>query len=93
MDAQPVTQAQTGSGMAVASLVLGIVGLVLGLIPFVGWFMLPAWILAIVFGAVGLKRGQSKGMSWSGLVLGVITFVYKFGFWILIALGSSTSGY
>lgn len=78
-----------GNGMAVSALVLGIVGLVLGLVPFLGWFMLPAWILAIVFGAVGLKRGQSKGMSYTGLILGIVTFIYKFGFWILVAAGST----
>ncbi|MBS4214992.1 MULTISPECIES: hypothetical protein [Neobacillus] len=82
---------QQGNGMAVSALVLGLVGLVLGLVPFLGWFMLPAWILAIVFGAVGLKKGQSKGMSWTGIVLGIITFIYKFGFWILVAIGASTS--
>lgn len=48
------------NGMAVASLVLGICGIVLGLIPFIGWFLLPAWILAIVFGAVGLKKGSEQ---------------------------------
>ncbi|MBG9586399.1 hypothetical protein [Cytobacillus firmus] len=78
------------NGMAVASLVLGICGIVLGLIPFIGWFLLPAWILAIVFGAVGLKKGQSKGMCWTGLILGIGTFIYKFGFWILVAIGSSS---
>ncbi|MBY6037216.1 hypothetical protein KUV80_11150 [Fictibacillus nanhaiensis] len=80
------------NGMAVSSLVLGIVGLVLGLVPFLGWFMLPAWILAIVFGAVGIKKGQSKGMSYTGLILGVAAFVYKFGFWFLVVVGASSSG-
>lgn len=78
------------NGMAVASLVLGIVGLALGLIPFMGWFLLPAWVLAIIFGAVGLKKGQSKGMSWAGLILGIFTFLYKFGFWFLVAIGAAS---
>ncbi|MBN8193819.1 hypothetical protein JI667_16845 [Bacillus sp. NTK074B] len=78
-----------GNGMAVSALVLGIVGLVLGLVPFLGWFLLPAWVLAIVFGAVGLKKNQSKGMSYAGLILGIVTFLYKFGFWILVAAGST----
>jgi hypothetical protein len=55
-----------------------------------GWFLLPAWVLAIIFGAIGLKRGQSKGMSWAGLILGIITFLYKFGFWILVAIGAAS---
>ncbi|MBN3553973.1 hypothetical protein JYA63_06840 [Fictibacillus nanhaiensis] len=77
------------NGMAVSSLVLGIVGIALGLVPFLGWFMLPAWILAIIFGAVGVKKGQSKGMSYTGLILGIGAFVYKFGFWFLLIIGAS----
>lgn len=83
---------QKSNGMAVSALVLGIVGLALGLVPFLGWFLLPAWILAIIFGAVGLKKLQSKGMCWTGIVLGIVTFLYKFGFWILVAIGASSSG-
>lgn len=56
--------------MAVAALVLGIIGLVFGLIPFFGWFMFPIWILAIIFGAIGLKKEQGKGMSLAGLIMG-----------------------
>ncbi|WP_241840445.1 hypothetical protein [Fictibacillus sp. S7] len=85
---QPAAQPQ-GNGMAVSSLVLGVVGLALGIIPFFGWFLLPAWILAIVFGAVGLKRKQSKGMSYTGLILGIGTLVYKVAFWILFLVGLS----
>lgn len=81
---------QKGNGMAVTSLVLGIVGLVLGLIPIVGWFLMPAWILAIIFGAVGIKQSQSKGMSYTGLSLGIVTFVYKIGFWLLVVAGAAT---
>ncbi|WP_416729822.1 hypothetical protein [Fictibacillus sp. JL2B1089] len=82
-------EAEKSNGMAVSSLVLGVVGLALGLVPFFGWFMLPAWILAIVFGAIGLKKEQSKGMSYTGLILGIATFVYKFGFWFLVIIGAS----
>jgi flagellar basal body-associated protein FliL len=60
------------SGMAVASLVLGIVG-VLG-----GWctFAVPC-ILAVIFGYVGLGQTRSgarrgRGMAIAGLVLGVV---------------------
>ncbi|KMK93172.1 hypothetical protein AF331_18515 [Rossellomorea marisflavi] len=74
--------------MAVTSLVLGIVGFVIGIIPIIGWFFMPAWILAIIFGAVGIRQNQSKGMSYTGLILGIVTFVYKFGFWLLVAAGA-----
>lgn len=60
---------RAGSGFAVTSLVLGIIGLV-GLI-FV--FSVPA----IIFGGIGLARANNgrasgKGMAIAGLVLGII---------------------
>jgi hypothetical protein len=73
-DFQPVAVIKT-SGMAVASLVLGIIGLVFN--P----ALVPS-ILAIIFGAVGLGQiGKSNGMlkgkgqAAAGLVLGIIAIV------------------
>ena len=57
--------------MAIAALVLGIGGIV---IPFGGPIMS---ILAIVFGALGMKRQPDKrGMAIAGLVLGIIGVVW-----------------
>lgn len=61
------------NGMAVASLVLGIVGLLISLFG-----VLP--ILAIVFGAVGRRQidqggGRGRGMATAGLILGVIGLI------------------
>mgnify|MGYP006279424835 CR=1 FL=1 len=57
--------------MAVAALVLGIAGI---LIPFGGPVMS---ILAVVFGALGMKRQPDKrGMAVAGLVLGIIGVVW-----------------
>lgn len=74
-----VAEAKT-SGMAIASLVFGIMGLLTGWIPVVGvtgWVMA---ILAIVLGASALSQinrsaGQvgGKGMAISGIVLGIAT--------------------
>jgi uncharacterized protein DUF4190 len=57
-----------GAGIAVASLVLGLVGF---LIPIV------CSVLAIVFGAVGINNANArgapgKGMAIAGLVLGIV---------------------
>ena len=62
------TASAPGSGMAIASLVLGIVGFLIPLI---------CSVLAITFGGIALsnsnKRGASgKGMAIAGLVLGII---------------------
>lgn len=62
------------NGMAVASLVLGIVGIVLCV------FFVP-WILAIIFGAIGIRQCNAdptytgKGMAIAGLVLGLVSAV------------------
>ncbi|HWO69165.1 MAG TPA: DUF4190 domain-containing protein [Actinomycetota bacterium] len=61
-----VVQAQPANGMAVAGLVLGILGV---LIPFLG-------ILGLIFGAVGLSKANQgasgKGMAIAGVVLGIV---------------------
>ncbi|QQK78664.1 DUF5067 domain-containing protein [Salicibibacter cibi] len=74
------------NSMATAALVLGIVGLVIGFIPFLGWFMFPAWVMAIIFGIIGRKQMFKKTSATVGMILGIITIIYKFGFWILIAM-------
>jgi hypothetical protein len=65
--------------MAVAALVLGILGLVFSWVPFIGWILV---ILAVIFGAVGVRNPQGKGMAIAGLVLGIIGIALKVLFWI-----------
>ena len=55
-------------GFSIASMVLGIISIVL----FCIWYLsIPCAILAIIFGIVGMKKG-AKGMAIAGLVLGII---------------------
>ena len=54
-------------GMSIASMVLGIVGLIV--------FALPCGILAIIFSILGKKKG-GKGFATAGLVLGIIDAVF-----------------
>ena len=70
----PVPWKPPGSGLAVASMVLGITSLV-----FCWWGLatLAMWVLAVTFGGVSIHRateaGQPKnGMAVAGLVLGVL---------------------
>jgi len=64
------------NGLAVASLVLGIIGLVLF---WTVWGGILLGILAVIFGAVGLSKagrgGPNKGMATAGLVLGVLAII------------------
>ncbi|MFP3881740.1 MAG: DUF4190 domain-containing protein [Actinomycetota bacterium] len=69
------------NGFAVAALVLGIVGGLLGLIPILGLFAIIPGILGVVFGVMGrlrVKHGETsagKAMATWGLVLGAVGIV------------------
>ena len=69
--------------MGVAALVLGIISLFIsiGAGPAgLGWIGSICGILAIIFGAIGKKNPEQKGLATSGLVCGVISL-----FWGIIA--------
>ncbi len=69
--AAPPAAGQRTNGFAVASLVLGIVGIVL-------CFLWIPWILAIIFGAIAIKQCNEdptytgKGLAIAGLVCGLV---------------------
>lgn len=88
-----VSQTRPGNGFAEASLVLGMVGLLLGLIPifyyfYFVWILMICGILAVVFGFAGWKRAKrgafGKGMAIAGLILGVLTLAL--GTWGFVAV-------
>lgn len=71
-----------GKGLAVAGLVLSIVGLVLGF--FGAWFSiiaLPVSIVGLVLAVMGGKKlkavGAPAGIATAGLVLGIIAVVFS----------------
>ena len=77
----PVDQNQ-GNGMAVAGLVLGIIGLVLFFVPFICQILA---LLGIIFGALGMGKakkigGKGNGMAVTGLVLGVLAMIISVAF-------------
>ena len=79
-----VSVERRGNGMAVAALVCGIIGAVIGLVPilFVGAFVLG--VLALVFGLVGRGRAKRepavgrKTMATWGAALGVVAVILGF---------------
>ncbi len=78
------------NGKAVASLVLGIIGLIAWLVPIFG---LVIAIIGIVLGIIGLNSWKT-GMAVSGLVLSILCFIatnINFVFGLYIA--SHMSGY
>lgn len=65
------------NGMGVASLVLGIVGLLFSLIPGIGVIAWPLVILGTIFGGVGISRassapGMPRGLAVAGLVCSLV---------------------
>lgn len=72
---------------ATAAFVLGLIGLVIGFIPYIGWFMAPVWFLAIIFGFIGMRKQYKRGTSIAGLILGLLGAGYKIGFWFVAAGG------
>lgn len=78
---QTVYVRAAGNGMAVAALVCGIVGAIVGLIPILFFIALPLGILAVIFGFVGRGRVKKqpeagrKGMATAGIVTGVIAVI------------------
>ncbi len=77
------------SGKASASLVLGIIGLVCALCPYVG---LPLGIIGLVMGILG-RKSRASGTATAGIVLSIITIVLSLAVWsfgvYLIATGRS----
>ena len=65
-----------GSGMAVASMVLGIVGLIFSTV-----FIFA--VLAIIFGVVARSQGNRGGMATAGIVMGIISLALAIMFIIM----------
>lgn len=72
--APPPHHPQQGNGIAVAGMVLGILGLVLCFLPFVGW---AAALVGVILSGLGIGKanklgGKGKGMAIAGLVCGIV---------------------
>ncbi len=62
---------QTGGGKAIASLVLGILGMIAWFIPLFG---LPVTVVGLVLGIKGLGS-ENKGMAVAGVTMSIIGLV------------------
>lgn len=49
--------------------------------------MAPVWILAVVFGLIGMRKKFKRGTAVAGLILGLLGAGYKPGFWLFLAGG------
>lgn len=81
-----------GNGLAVASLVLGILSILFVWIPFIG---LVSWILApigLVLGLVALNKPFGRGMAIAGSVCSGIGLLGCIGWVVLIGAAAAAGG-
>jgi hypothetical protein len=74
-----IVEKRTNSAASI-SIGLAITGFVFSLIPFLGWFLIPVWVLAILFGIIGLFKQYKRGLAITGIAIGIFTFIYKISF-------------
>ncbi len=78
---QPVPPRAPINSMAIASLVCGIIAIILFWIPYVNIASLVLSIIGIVCGATGMKKarlsGTGNGMAVAGLVISIIALVFS----------------
>lgn len=73
----PTAPVDSGKGISVAALVLGILGIIGAWIPVVCYVTGILAILGLIFGAIGRKKsvaatGKASGLATAGFVLGII---------------------
>ena len=73
------------SGLAIAALVLGIIGICLSFIPIVNNAAFVLGILSTVFGIIVLAKKRSLGKAITGIILGILAIV------ITVAMQSTMS--
>lgn len=78
--------------MGVASLVLGIIAIAVGLFSFglFGWLGAIIGIVGIILGVLGKKASKQKGLAIAGLVCSIIGTVVSLFFYIGCVVGIGT---
>lgn len=74
-----------GSAFAITSLVTGIIAFLVGWIFFLS---IPIGAVAVVFGALGLKKKDNKGLAIAGLVTGIVGLVFGLAILLIGIIGS-----
>lgn len=82
--------------MGVASLVLGIIAILIGLVSagLLGWLGAIIGILGIILGALGRQKPEGRGLATGGLVCSIIGTILSLLFYLACAACASgaTSG-
>ncbi len=81
---QPYQQPKASNGMSIASMVLGIIGIIMFCIPY---FAIPAAIVGLILGIVSIRTHKGgRGMAIAGLILSIIALL--FGLLIVVSMFS-----
>ncbi|NLA36472.1 MAG: DUF4190 domain-containing protein [Actinobacteria bacterium] len=91
----PPQAAPGSSGVAIAALICGLIGLCAGLIPILGYLGVPLMLAGIICGIIGLsktKAGQSgRGLAIAGIVTGALGLVAVVLWTVLFVVASDDS--
>ena len=83
--------------MGVASLVLGIISLIIGFIPFCGMIAFVPAIIGLILGIVEIvkksKEKAPKGMGIAGTILSAISIVVMIFWFFVVGIAFSTVDY
>lgn len=78
-------QATNSNGMAIASMVLGIISIVFNCC--FAWVSFPCSIISLILGGISLSKKQGgKGMAIAGIVLSILSLI---GAIVVIAMGGA----
>ena len=81
------------SALGVASMVLGIIAIVISFAPFINIVILPLAIIAILFGILTLiRRSLKKSFAISGIILSIIAIVIAFSITLFAITMTERSG-
>lgn len=80
--------------MGVASLILGIIAILIGLVSagLLGWLGAIVGIIGIILGALGRRNPEGKGLATGGLVCSIIGTILSLLFYIACAACVSSVG-
>lgn len=87
----------SGQGLGVAALIMGIISFVVAFIPCVGLLAMFTAIIAIVLGAIGMSQASRdnspKGLMFGGLIIGVIALFISIAQIVVLAGLSSKADF
>ena len=69
---------KNSSGLGIAALVLGIIGMIFAFVPVINFISYILGLLALIFGIVSLAKNASKGQAIAGIVLGSLSLLIAY---------------